>query len=104
MAAALPLRRVAIIADCDTEVGAAAASRLVEAGHQLVFCSLDDTSIAEPALKVANAQAQALSLKCDLSSRTSAAAALDVIEREFGRLDVLVIGPAASDTNDRRSD
>jgi len=103
MAADLPRRRVAIVTDCDTEVGAAAASRLARTGYQLVLCSMNDASNAVRAVKQPEVRGHAASLLCDFSNPTSAATAVELIESDFGRLDVLVIGPGLSESDDERN-
>src|SRR5271168_3536683 len=82
--------RVALVTGASRGLGFAMAEALAEAGATVVVNGRDAATAAAAARKFRDRGMKAESAAFDVTDRRAAAAAVDVIVRRFGRLDILV--------------
>ena len=82
--------RVALVTGASRGLGFAMAEALAEAGATVVINGRDASTAAAAARKFRERGMKAESAAFDVTDRRAAAAAVDVIVRRFGRLDILV--------------
>ncbi len=87
--------RVAMVTGSGSGIGRAVAVLFAEEGADLVLCDLqsdsrlpDETPSTEEAVRRAGRRGRFV--QCDMSREDAVKAAVEVVEREFGRLDVLI--------------
>jgi gluconate 5-dehydrogenase len=82
--------RVALVAGASRGLGFAMAEALAEAGAAVIINGRDALTAAAAARKFRDRGLKADSAAFDVTDRRAAGAAVDVIARRFGRLDILV--------------
>lgn len=86
-----PLRgQVAVITGAGRGIGAAIAARLAELGAHSVLCGRSRAPLEATASKIQNDGGQSTVVECDVTDLSSVEGAAQLIERAFGKIDVLV--------------
>lgn len=81
--------RIVLVVGGAGAIGRAASARFLRDGHRLAILDRDEAGTLAAAQGL-GAEAEVLSLIADISSPTEVAAALDVVMRRHGRVDVMV--------------
>jgi len=82
--------RVAIVTGGGGGIGQAYATGLAEAGAAVVVADINEAAAEEAAATLTAAGHRALGIRLDVTDPASAAAMVERVKREFGRIDVLV--------------
>jgi NAD(P)-dependent dehydrogenase (short-subunit alcohol dehydrogenase family) len=83
-------KRVALITGAAKGIGAAIADSLAQQGTHVLIGDIDQTQAQAKADALAGEGMQASALQLDVGDPASVAAAFDVIDRQFGRCDIVV--------------
>jgi 3-oxoacyl-[acyl-carrier protein] reductase len=81
--------RTAVITGAASDIGAAIALRLAEAGANVVLGDIDEPRMATTAARLAQRDAGVLSLRTDVTRRADVEALIERAVRDFGRIDVM---------------
>jgi 3-oxoacyl-[acyl-carrier protein] reductase len=84
------LGQVAVITGAGRGIGAAIATRLAELGARAVLCGRSREPLETIAAKIQNSGGQAAVIECDVTDLRSVEGAVQRIERNFGRINILV--------------
>ena len=97
MAAQIPLAtlfdlsgKTALVTGAAMGIGFGAASRLAEAGADVVIADLDEAAAEAAAKELVGYGWKAVGLHCDVADKASVAAAVDFVARTFDGIDILV--------------
>jgi len=90
MASHQGLKRVALITGAAKGIGAAIADLLAEQGTHVLIGDIDETQAQAKAETLTGAGMMATALRIDVGDPASIASAFDVIDRQWGRCDVVV--------------
>lgn len=82
--------KVIIVTGASSGIGAAVAEMLAEAGGLVGLVGRDTTRLARTAARVAERGGRALSLPADVTDRAAVRRVAEVVEREFGPVEILV--------------
>ncbi len=85
-----PDRRIALVTGASRGIGLATAHHLAADGYHVVLAARSADAITQAAKELNHAGHSASAQTCDVSDRESCTALLAAIERDHGRLDVLV--------------
>src|SRR5262245_47384360 len=90
MASHLGPRRVALITGAAKGIGAAIADLLAQQGMHVLIGDIDEAQARVKAEGLAGTGMTASALRIDVGDAASIATAFDVIDRQFGRCDIVV--------------
>jgi 2-hydroxycyclohexanecarboxyl-CoA dehydrogenase len=82
--------KVAIVTGGAQGIGRAIAMRLVEEGARVAIADIQEVVAAETARQLTTAAGEAIAVQLDVTSLESATAAVQEVERAFGRIDILI--------------
>jgi len=88
--------RTVLITGASSGVGLAAAGAFARAGCDVAVLARGEEGLAEAARRVRAHARRALVVPADVTNRAAVAKAVDRVEAEWGRLDVLVVNAAAT--------
>jgi 3-oxoacyl-[acyl-carrier protein] reductase len=82
--------RVVIITGAGQGIGRVFAKSFAAAGARVVIAELNETKAAAVAGEIMKAEGQALAVTIDVADEASIAEMIEVVENEYGRIDVLI--------------
>ena len=82
--------RVAVVTGAAEGMGAEIAVGLARAGASIAAFDIDDERVKETVARVEAAGVKAMAIHCDISSSDDVDRAFEAVDKEFGRLDILI--------------
>lgn len=82
--------KVAIVTGAASGNGRAISQRFAEEGANVVLADLNEEGLAETERLVRQQEREALSVRCDVTSREDVQAVVDAAVEQFGRVDIMV--------------
>src|SRR5882757_10442388 len=95
--------RVVIITGAGQGIGRVFAKAFALAGARVVIAERNEASAAAVAAEIMKADGQALAVTTDVADPASIAEMIEVVEAEYGRIDVLINNAGIFSTLDRKS-
>ncbi|MDB5670881.1 MAG: family NAD(P)-dependent oxidoreductase, partial [Alphaproteobacteria bacterium] len=96
-------QRVAMVTGAAQGIGRSVAQRLAGLGHHVVLLDRDSERLEETRSKMAAAGAEVSAVEGDVASLESAEQAIRLVERDKGRLDILINNAGISPSHEGRS-
>lgn len=92
-------QKVAIVTGAAQGIGQALAVRLSALGHQVVMLDVNADRLARTAQELRGS----LALRCDVADQSSVEAAVEQVDRTYGRIDILINNAGISPSHQGRS-
>lgn len=92
-------QKVAVVTGAAQGIGHALALRLFALGHQVVLLDVNADRLARTASELSGS----LAVTCDVADQSSVEAAMEQVDRTYGRIDILINNAGISPSHDGRS-
>lgn len=92
-------QKVAVVTGAAQGIGQALAVRLSALGHQVVMLDVNADRLARTAQELRGS----LALRCDVADQSSVEAAVEQVDRTYGRIDILINNAGISPSHEGRS-